>query len=205
MRYFPLILCATLLLVRPEPTRAATPGLTVPAVVVAGQGLDLHWEGLPGPAHEVELELSLDGGRWVRISPELEADEGHYLWGVPAVSSARARLRLRAGGEGFEAEVTASAEFRIDLPATACASPARALDWWQVGEHTPVPGWGHDRRAATLSGDHPISVAEPDRRTQHAVPAAVSSPVAIDPQLTNRVACTVNARPTASRQLPLRL
>ena len=55
----------------------------IPPRVVAGSRLEIAWSGLEVGAREVELELSLAGGRWMRISPELEAREGRYRWRVP--------------------------------------------------------------------------------------------------------------------------
>src|SRR5262245_24613566 len=71
----------------------------IPARVRAGVELRITWYGLGADAHEAELELSLAGGRWVRISPELEAREGGYTWRVPSRLSGPARLRLKYGGE----------------------------------------------------------------------------------------------------------
>src|SRR5262245_53426090 len=76
----------------------------IPARVRAGDEVRITWSGLGAGAHEAELELSLAGGRWVRISPELEAREAGYTWRVPARLAGSARLRLKFGGDSFEAE-----------------------------------------------------------------------------------------------------
>src|SRR5215471_20165452 len=84
---------------------AATPAVAaprlqgVPARVRGGSELRVTWSGLGSGAHEAELELSLAGGRWVRVSPELDAREGGFTWRVPAGLAGPARLRLRFGGE----------------------------------------------------------------------------------------------------------
>ena len=89
--------------------------LEVPAVVTAGQSVELRWSALPADVEELELVLSLDGGRTypVRVSPELEAREGGYRWRVPDLPAARARLMLRMGGEEGERAGARSREFRI--------------------------------------------------------------------------------------------
>lgn len=100
------------------PGAAAVAGagaLEVPAVVTAGQSVELRWSALPAEVEELELVLSLDGGRTypVRVSPELEAREGGYRWRVPDLPAARARLMLRLGGEAGERAGALSREFRI--------------------------------------------------------------------------------------------
>jgi hypothetical protein len=90
--------------------------LDVPAVVTAGQSVELRWSALPADAEELEIVLSLDGGRsyHVRVSPELDAREGGYRWRVPDLPAARARLMLRMGGEAGERVGALSREFRIE-------------------------------------------------------------------------------------------
>src|SRR5262245_28478622 len=96
---------AVLLLMLAATPAAAHPHLEgLPARVHAGSPLHITWAGLGPEVHEAELELSLAGERWVRISPELEAREGGFMWQVPATLSGPARLRLKYGGEWFEAE-----------------------------------------------------------------------------------------------------
>src|SRR5262249_62289364 len=101
-------------------TAVAEPRLLgIPTHVPAGGRLHVRWTGLGPEVHEAELELSLGGGRWTRISPELDANEGGFTWVVPAGLAGPARLRLRDGGEGFGA----AGQRR---PALAIASAARA-------------------------------------------------------------------------------
>lgn len=134
MRVLPAILTALLLLAPATPARAAV------KLVVCGTSVRAHdietveWSGLPEWVREVELELSLDGGRWVRVSPELEAREGAFGWRVPAIASARARLRLRAGGEQREEVLAESGEFAI-----TSASPGAGEEWWQLGRGSAEP------------------------------------------------------------------
>ena len=103
----------------------------LPAVAHPGDRLELRWGGLGMAAEEAELELSLDGGRWVRISPELDAHEGRFEWQVPEWASGVARLRLRVGGEGFEESEACAREFVI-RGAGADAPTAPAGEWWRL-------------------------------------------------------------------------
>lgn len=85
----------------------------VPASVRAGEQVVLEWDGLPESVHEVEFELRLEGGRWFRIGPEMEASEGRYAWRVPDVDCERAQIRMRMGGERSETALPPSEPFRI--------------------------------------------------------------------------------------------
>ena len=119
---FAAMLCA--------PAASAAPRLDgLPRSPRAGDVVHLTWTGLEHDVREVELELSLDGGHWVRVSPEMDAREGHFDWTVPAWASGIARLRLRSGGELFEKIAVVSEAFAI--PATD-RMPRLAADteWW---------------------------------------------------------------------------
>jgi len=147
MRRLPPILFAMLLIVLPL-AAAASPMLRSSDVSAAvGDAVTIEWSGLPGDAHEVEFELSVDGGRWIRISPELEAYEGRFVWTVPAGLSGEARIRLRYGREREEHE---GGEITLTLLAPASASRpdmARATgEWWCIGEHDAAP------RSSALEG-----------------------------------------------------
>jgi len=96
--------------VSPDAAEARLEG--VPDVVHAGDVVEIRWRELPADVREVELELSLGGGRWVRISPELEALEGRFAWRAPQGVGGAAVLRLRAGGAGGERDV-AECAFRL--------------------------------------------------------------------------------------------
>lgn len=129
-------LAALLLLVLLVPASRADAAVRLlgPAgtTVHAGDVVTLRWEGLDSRTREVELELSLDGGRWVRISPELHALDGGWEWRVPAVSAERARIRLRCGGEHLEEVAAVGAEFRIRVPGSLDGAERRDFlgEWW---------------------------------------------------------------------------
>jgi hypothetical protein len=84
-------------------------------VLQGGEVVEVSWTGVPAGADEVELLLSLDGGRRVavRLTEELSSGDRSYLWRVPNLSGRRAALVLRMGIEGREIESAPSALFEI--------------------------------------------------------------------------------------------
>lgn len=140
MRRLPLLLLALLVLLVPV-SATAMPELRASATrVQAGDLLTIEWSRLPAGTHEVEFELSLDGGRWLRISPELDAHEGLFEWRVPEGLSGRARVRLRYGREHEEHE---GGELALTIGAAGVASGPGAIrtagEWWNVGEEESAP------------------------------------------------------------------
>jgi hypothetical protein len=86
-----------------------------------GMSLRVMWDRPPARIGEREVELlfSADGGRSfpLRITGDLSADAGQYLWRVPTLPTAHARLALRAGDDGEPGEeriVFVSEEFSIE-------------------------------------------------------------------------------------------
>ena len=96
-----------------EPAAAIT--LSVPASVTAGEVVELRWEGVPPEVEELELVLSLDGGRsyTVRLCPELDGRTRSFAWTVPDLPAEQARLMLRVGGQEGERLGALSRPFRI--------------------------------------------------------------------------------------------
>ncbi|MEO5987375.1 MAG: hypothetical protein ABIU54_02270 [Candidatus Eisenbacteria bacterium] len=88
------------------------PGL--PQVVRNGGRIDIAWSGLPAGTREVELEVSIEGGPWKRISPELEAHQGHYIWRIPAHFVGSARMHLLFGSDHGESYSAPSEPFEIE-------------------------------------------------------------------------------------------
>ena len=132
--------------------------LTLPdGPVVPGQLLSVTWGNPAGTWDEMELILSLDGGRtWpIRVSRDLPPDATHASFRVPALPTAEARLALRAGREGEEEEeeeiVAESGEFPILVPQGPYGENlARVRGEWRTDEarggHPP------DLPAPALSG-----------------------------------------------------
>jgi len=136
MRSPPRAYLALCLLMIAAPAAAGPRLEGIPAHVRAAASLHITWSGFGPEVREAELELSLAGGRWVRISPELESREGGFTWHVPATLSGPARLRLKYGGEWFEAEGEVSTPFVIDADAGATSLPTAERsfgEWWSVG------------------------------------------------------------------------
>src|SRR5262249_21075059 len=131
------------------PAAAQSRLLGIPAHVPAGGRLQIRWAGLGDDVQEAELELSLGGGRWLRVSPELEARDGGFTWVVPAGLSGPARLRLPCGGERFEAEGCVASFVITGAVAETALRPTFDAWWWPT-EHT-VTATGLLAGAASLS------------------------------------------------------
>ena len=161
----PPLLAALAIVLLATPAVAAPRLHGVPARVRGGSEMNVTWSGLGPEAHEAELELSLAGGRWVRISPELDAHEGGFTWRVPAGLAGPARLRLRFGGEVFEAEGDVSTPFVIVPGAGASrADDATMGEWWCALNSGATP-LAHVSGGASLrlAGPTLALAPEPDR------------------------------------------
>jgi hypothetical protein len=102
------------------------------ALLRAGETVEIRWSGVPAGAEEIELLLSLDGGRHfsIRLSEELDADEGNFLWRVPNLVSEGASLAIRMGRGGHEIMSAGGPLFRIEHDG-ALGRPALA---WRAEE-----------------------------------------------------------------------
>jgi hypothetical protein len=137
-----------------------------------GAVVEVSWAGVPADADEVELLLSLDGGRRVavRLTEELSSGDRSYLWRVPNLSARRAALILRMGVEGQEIESAPSAIFEIRPEP---ARPVVPVDWragelWisgeaRAGNADPLPAAGLDSRTGqwTPVRERSDSIAQP--------------------------------------------
>jgi hypothetical protein len=99
----------------------------------AGETARIEWRGLPQGVEELELLLVVEGRESpVRVTPQLVAPAGVFLWRVPNLPSPRARLLIRYGLDGEEIEDARSAPFEI-LPAgnePPAALAFRYGEWW---------------------------------------------------------------------------
>jgi hypothetical protein len=114
-----LVLLAAVIAAGARPAESA-PRLSLPSVsMAAGTGAEVSLRGasLPDDADELELVLSLDGGRTfpVRLTPALSRrDRVRFV--VPAVPATRAVIAVRAGRTGDdEIEVARSSPFQIHI------------------------------------------------------------------------------------------
>lgn len=95
--------------------RGASFARGLPDRVAPGEEILLRWSDLPPAVEEVEILLSIDGGRSfpIRVSPQLEVKESGFRWRVPEVGAGQAILRLRLGTRERELEGPVSRMFRI--------------------------------------------------------------------------------------------
>jgi len=151
----------------------------IPAEVRSGERIEIRWRDLDADVHEVELELSLAGARWVRISPEMEALEGQFTWRVPEGLSGTARIRLRAGGGHGEREV---ADQVLRITADGATGPGASLGtpgWWELEpEQGGTPSGFFDARHPELfAGDactEAVTVSVPSGERASGAPRASS-------------------------------
>ncbi len=80
-----------------------------------GEVVAIQWTGAPQGSREMELLLSLDGGRSfnVRLTHELNGKANAYLWTVPNLPAQSIRLALRAESWGAERMVGQSSEVHV--------------------------------------------------------------------------------------------
>jgi hypothetical protein len=81
----------------------------------AGSQFEIRWTGVRPEAEEMELLLSLGGGRRIalRLTAELAGNARSFVWRVPNLATTRASLVLRVGSAGGEAIAGSSAAFEI--------------------------------------------------------------------------------------------
>jgi len=99
----------------------------------AGETARIEWRGLPQGVEELELLLVVEGRESpVRVTPQLVAPAGVFLWRVPNLPSRSARLMIRYGLDDEEIEDAPSAPFEI-LPAGNERPEVLAFrygEWW---------------------------------------------------------------------------
>ena len=85
------------------------------ATLHGGELVEIRWSSVPPEADEVELLLSVDGGRHfsLRLTDELDADSRSFRWRVPNLIADGATLALRLGIDGREIESAPGPLFRL--------------------------------------------------------------------------------------------
>jgi hypothetical protein len=153
-----------------------------------GSIVEVRWTSLcNGPQDreidEAELALSLDGGKTfpIRVTPELKPCTARFLWKVPALAAAHARLALRAGSEARdEAEQleVLTADFRIlpDPDGRVEALKRRAAEWWIPSQPSVLSAEDLLEKSMSAARDE---IAAPSGLLDAAIPT--SSPEAIRP------------------------
>lgn len=123
-----------------------TPRLMASGPVHAGDLVEIRWDALPPDVDEMELILSVDGGRHypIRISAELSGRENSFLWRVPNLGVREARLRLRAHHQWREVESRPGNEFSIlsDPTRPAELDLVHEGGWWEGVEPIDVDASG---------------------------------------------------------------
>lgn len=165
--------------------------LPVSAGVRPGDLVTFHWERSDTSISELEILLSLDGGRRYTecVSPRLDPRTGEYLWRVPNLGVARMRFRIRFNRGGREIEGEPSAMLcvlvhpsdPIDFPAPPPAAEAETAGGSREGgsgnaaspARTGPSLDGEDRDP--LAGSERLARAR-DERFLVSVAAAPSSP-----------------------------
>jgi hypothetical protein len=102
-----------------------------------GQVVEVRWTGTPWGVEEMELLLSVDGGRHfaVRITPDLDADLRSYWWRVPPLQSGNAHLAIRVNLDGREVLAGVGERFRIAADLAADKAAAGPLYRWPMHAH----------------------------------------------------------------------
>lgn len=148
-------------------------------VVTAGEIAVVRWSALAPDVEELELLLSLDGGRSysLRLTPQLAPGSGSFHWLVPNLPTEHARIRVRYGRRGAECDAEAGGVFRIvgaSLPTSAVRY--RAGEWW-TGSHAPRDSGGlepHEDRVHRPDGVRillePGDLGSPQGRPRTPVP-----------------------------------
>ncbi len=134
--------------------------------VDAGRTVELVWSAPAGVVEELEILLSVDGGRTfpIRVSPSLDPGTTHWRWHVPNLSAADARLRVRALVGGRETPGEPTSPFRI------VAAPGQPVEralvqeggWWSGCQParppaTPAPVSREPLLSDALDGVPPLS------------------------------------------------
>jgi hypothetical protein len=144
---------------------ASSPALLVGshagAAVAAGARASVAWSGLPAGVDELELLLSVDGGRSypIRLTPQLDPASGTLLWDVPNLPSGEARLRVRYGIDHREFDGPQSAPFAISGASGRPVAPLEVREGELWPGKVPLPGRreGKSRLAtpADVTGETP--------------------------------------------------
>jgi hypothetical protein len=158
----------------------------------AGTVVEVSFSGVPENAEEVELLLSLDGGRRVavRLTEQLSPGGRSYSWRVPNISARRASLVLRMGIEGREIEGPPSEPFEIvpDASRPGESVELRDEELWlgendATGDAGPLAAAGLDARPERWAPlvDHSESISQQDAPVSRSRPSGPGVPVPHEP------------------------
>jgi hypothetical protein len=187
----------------------ATTTLSFPGDVHAGQIVELRWSTPPADVEELEVMLSLDGGRTydVRISPEIDPRTKVWRWRVPNLPTSEARLRLRLGSRRGEREGQPTPPFTI-LGAGDRPIERRQVHegrWWDgldAFERASAPASLGASGESIQSSAAECTAALPPRASDVAAESSASGPASIT-NVTDSATSASDA-PRAARFFPLR-
>ena len=187
-----------------------------------GSIVEVRWNSLcDGPKEreidEAEVVLSLDGGKTfpIRVTPELKPCTARFLWKVPALPAAHARLALRAGIEERDREEiieVVSADFRIlpDRDGRVEQLRRRAAEWWTPSAPAVLGAEDLLERTMSAAKDQialPFSLPEagaPPSSPSALRPALAAAPAVVSAAAPAVRVVSIPARP-AGAPTPLRL
>lgn len=146
------LVCSAALAFAHDASEIPTPRIASTGTVHAGETVEIRWDALPRGVDEMELVLSVDGGRHypIRLTAEMSGRENAFRWRVPNLGVREARLRLRAHHQGLEVESGPSSEFTIVADASRPPELEQVHEgqWWDGFDPIDVDARG-------LSGTHP--------------------------------------------------
>jgi hypothetical protein len=188
----------------PLPNPAAPRFATPTSSVRAGDRVEIRWGALPSEVDELELLLSVDGGRSypLRVSPELDGHEISFVWSVPnlAVAAARVRLRMRYAGVEIESEATSGFEIQYRADAPRDYELVHEGQWWAGPDgYETGPAYDSMRPGGPrfVSGAHHPAAVESPR-------SSVPEPFLASPSPHGSDLLTAVDRPSPSFATPLR-
>jgi hypothetical protein len=151
--------------------------------VPAGEVVEITWSALPHEVEELEILLSVDGGRHygLRVTPECDPGARRFLWRVPNLVTGAARLRARLGSHGQEIEAAPGEGFAIvGAEAGPFADPAfHERGWWSALDALPAaPQPGPAVQQARSALRDPRAAGPPPRDALAPAPAAPAGGVA---------------------------
>ncbi len=184
-------------------------GLVSAARLEAGSVAEFAWSASgSAPFDEMELVLSLDGGRTfpLRVTGALAPGTERVTWRVPALSTDHARLALRAGvGEESDAEEILSVSDEFSIAATSrhpLEELFRVRGEWRTREALAAsPGPPLETSLGGSPEGEMRSATEPEPAA--APPRFPAGPAATETSTVRRAA-SASVLPTASRADALR-
>jgi hypothetical protein len=153
--------------------------------LVAGQVVNVAWSPFPDDVEELELLLSVDGGRFfpIRLTSQIDPRSGCFSWVVPRIAARAARLRIRFGRDGEEVEGEPGAPFSVFLSPALRPSPfvRRDGEWWIAEDRSSGPAAHGVSQSPTLgsgSRSDPAAILPPSgRRAQANAPCRLLAAV----------------------------